>query len=72
MFIERFSTECRKTKTKVIATANKKKENIRRSESKLKVNTRNRPQARENASDQVAIGFSFASDWPTERVVRVF
>ena len=23
----------------------------------------NRPQARENASDQVAIGFSFASDW---------
>ena len=26
-------------------------------------NTRNRRQARENASDQVAIGFGFTSDW---------
>ena len=26
-------------------------------------NTRNRSQAREIASDQVAIGFTFASDW---------
>ena len=29
----------------------------------LKVNTCNRPEARENTSDQVAIGFSFACDW---------
>ena len=29
----------------------------------LKANTRNRRQARENACDQVAIGFGFASDW---------
>ena len=29
---------------------------------KLKVNIRNQTQARENASDQVAIGFSFASE----------
>ena len=31
----------------------------------LKANTRNRRQARENACDQVAIGFGFASDWLT-------
>ena len=30
---------------------------------RTQVNTRNRCQARENGSDQVAIGFSFASDW---------
>ena len=29
----------------------------------LKANTRNQRQARENACDQVAIGFRFASDW---------
>ena len=29
----------------------------------LKANTRNRRQARENARDQVAIGFGFESDW---------
>ena len=29
----------------------------------LKANTRNRRQARENACDQVTIGFGFASDW---------
>ena len=30
---------------------------------KLEANTRNRRQARENACDQVTIGFVFASDW---------
>ena len=30
---------------------------------RLKANTRNQRQARENACDQVAIGFGFASDW---------
>ena len=30
---------------------------------KHKANTRNRRQARENARDQVAIGFGFVSDW---------
>ena len=34
-----------------------------RNQSELKVSTCNRPQARENASHQVVIGFSFASDW---------
>ena len=28
--------------------------------------------ARENAGDQVVIGFSFASDWFSRRVARVF
>ena len=37
--------------------------NITRNQSKLEVNTCKRPQARGKASDQVAIGFSFASDW---------
>ena len=42
------------------------KVNISRSQWELKLNTCILPhldQARENASDQVAIGFSFASDW---------
>ena len=29
----------------------------------LGANTRNRRQARENACDQITIGFGFASDW---------
>ena len=29
----------------------------------LEANTHNRRQARENACDQVAIGFGFVSDW---------
>ena len=33
------------------------------SQGELKINTRKRPQARENASNQDEIGFSFASDW---------
>ena len=41
----------------------KRKGNILRSQSELEANTSKRRQARENASDQVAIGFSFASDW---------
>ena len=54
-----------KTSTKVITTANrnKGKYNKTRSKSELQVNTCNLPEVRENASDQVAIGFSFVSDW---------
>ena len=33
----------------------------------LEVNTRNRRQARENACDQVVIGFGSASDWLSRR-----
>ena len=38
-------------------------ENNTRNQSELEANTCNRRQARENACDQVTIGFSLASDW---------
>ena len=38
-------------------------ENNKTSQRKLEANTRKRRQARENACDQTAIGFGFASDW---------
>ena len=59
--LERFSIECRTTKTKVITTANLKKG--KRSQLELKVNTGNWSKARENVSNQGTIGFSFAPDW---------
>ena len=39
----------------------KRKENSPKSEWELEVNTAKLPKARENAGDQVVIGFSFAS-----------
>ena len=58
--LESFSIECRKTKTKIITTANQNKGKY----SKEPIRTQSKwREARENASDQVAIGFSFASDW---------
>ena len=66
----RFSIECRetktetKTKTKAILlwpiTTNV---NNMMNQWKLEENIRNQRQARENACDQAAIGFGFASDW---------
>ena len=44
-----------------MANHNKRKQQMNQWE--LKVNTRDRRKARENACDQVAIGFAFASDW---------
>ena len=62
--LERFLIECHKTKTKVIQLPIKTKINITISHWKVKVSTGKRPQGRENApSDEVPIGFSFASDW---------
>ena len=62
--MECFSIECRKTKPRVIATANQNKDKYQkepmRTQSKY---AGNRPQARENATDQVANDFSFVSDW---------
>ena len=49
-----------KKKTKIITTA---KENTVKSQRKLEVKTTKLLKARENAGDQVLIGFSFASDW---------
>ena len=41
----------------------KQNEPMRTPERELEANTHNRRQARENARDQVTIGFGFASDW---------
>ena len=60
--IERFSIECRKTKTKVITTANQNEGKFQKEPIRTQSNTGNRPQARGNASNQVVIGFSFATD----------
>ena len=71
---ELFSIECRQTKTTVIPMANQKqgKELLRthrqanQSAGKRTYSKRGKKQvtiAREDASNQVAIGFSFASDW---------
>ena len=54
--------ECRKTETKVITTANKKEIYIYISQRANKDTFKLR-KARENATDQVAISFSFKSDW---------
>ena len=62
--LERFSTECRKTK--VITQPIRRKEISYESQSEFKVKTTKLPKARENAGDQVAAGFSFACDWLRE------
>ena len=60
---ERFSIKCHETKTKAITMANHKKLNNTMNQWELEANTRDQRQARENACDQVAIGFGFVSDW---------
>ena len=54
--LERFSFECRKTKTKVITLTN---HNTRKQRNEA--NACNWRQARENACDQVMIGFGLVS-----------
>ena len=61
--IDRFSIECRKAKTKVITLANHNKSKSAVNQSKLDVEMCNRRQARENACEQVSIGFGFVSHW---------
>ena len=57
-----FSTECQKTKTKIISITNQSKEIIIVSQRELKIKTGNLLEARENASIQYGIGFPFVSD----------
>ena len=58
--LERFSIECRKTKTKVTNLANHK--GHRQSSEPIKIrNTCNRREARENACEQASNGFT--ADW---------
>ena len=61
--LECFSIECRKTKTKVITTANQN--SAKHNKEPIRTQRKYMWPARsaENASDQVEIGFSLASDW---------
>ena len=56
--LERFSNECRKTKTKVITLANQK--GRRQSSKPIK---RSRHKARGNVHARATIGFGFTSEW---------
>ena len=60
---ESFSVVCHNTKTKVITTANQKKGKHFKSQWELKVKTIKLAEAPENAGEQAAIVFNFASDW---------
>ena len=59
--IERFSNECRKTKTKVITPANHNKHN--QNSKLIHVTGAKRGKTKGNACEQVGIGLIFASDW---------
>ena len=61
--LERFSIECCKTKTKQLQCPITANINNTMNQWGLKANTCNQRQAWENACDQVATGFGFASDW---------
>ena len=61
--IERFSFECRKTKTKVITLTNHNSRKQSMNQSELEANTCRPCQARLNACEYITIGFGFTSDW---------
>ena len=60
--IERFSIECRKTKTKVTTKANRCLWEAMKTQSK----TKQTDWEAEKAGDQVTVDFSFAFDWLRE------
>ena len=64
--LERFSIECCIIKTKVITKANRRKESALKSQWELRIKPTKLPKARENAGEQVVIGFNFESDWLRE------
>jgi len=61
--LERFSNKCRKTKTKVINVTNRNRNKTQINQSEIEANTSNYRQTRENAFEEVTIGFGFTSDW---------
>lgn len=65
--IEKFSSDCRRTKTKVVATLAIAKhiENLM-NQSQLKANECSRHEARENSSERFTIDLGFTSDWTTK------
>ena len=64
--LQRFGTECRKTKAKVITQPITTNTIYPMNQSELEANADNRHQARENACEQVAIDLSFSSDWSSK------
>ena len=64
--LERFSIECCIIKTKFITKANRRKESALKSQWELRIKPTKLPKARENAGEQVVIGFNFESDWLRE------
>ena len=50
-------------KPKVIAMSCHNKETISRNQGEVEVKTSKQPEAREEATEKVAVGFHFASDW---------
>ena len=61
--IERFSNDCRKTKTKAITPTNHNRSKQRDEPSEFLVITCNSLKGREKSRAHRAIGFSFASHW---------
>ena len=69
--IELFSINCRKNQNQNQSNLNsqsEEKKNTLESQWELKVKLTQMPKARENAGDQVLIGFGFASYWLREKV----
>ena len=63
--LERFSIECRKTiECRKLPCPITELAGNPINQSELEVNTCSRRQARENACEQVTIGFGFTTDWP--------
>ena len=62
-WLECFSIECHRAKTKVILITNQKKEKIFKSQWELKVKTTKLPKVQKMLATNGVIGFSLASDW---------
>ena len=62
----RFSIERQKTKTKAVAKANQKKGKYLYEPMRAQAKASELPKVRENAGDQVVIGFNFAFIWLRE------
>ena len=62
-YVKQFFIECHETETKQSQRPIRTKEDITRSLLERGVNNKQTRKARENAGDQAAISFNFASDW---------
>ena len=64
--LEPFSIGCHKMKTKIVIAANQRKGKLHNGPMSIQVKVSKLLKARENACDEVAIGFGFESDWLRE------